>query len=227
MVISLIGTLIIFLLSYLCLNNLLSSLLISIATFLYLFLYATKLLKSYKTKIVRTRECSNFINTMIISLSSSKSLDSAFNDATINISKDLEKEIARCSAESTWNILQNLTSYFNFFKYTVFLNLLSIFINNGGNLLEMTSTLRNEIGREDKSTNSITLINSRKIKEFVTLWCFSILIILFCRFGLANIYKMMESYAFFSNGILVFIIFLLCSFHFLLLNISKSMRSVY
>lgn len=227
MVIALIVTIIVFLFSFVCLNNLIISLVLSIITFLYLHFYAIKLLNDYKIKIAKSRECSNLINTMIISLSSSNSLESAYNNATINVSKELEKELAKCNSDNTWENLKNLSNYFNFFKYTVFLNLLGIFINSGGNLLEMTSVLRDEIDREDKCTNTISLINSRKAREFFTLWGFSILIILFCRFGLANIYEMMKTNNVFSYGILIFIVFLLLSFHFLLLNISKSLRSIY
>jgi len=227
MIITLIGTTIVFLLSFACLNNWIISLVLSIASFLYLFLYATKVLKNYKAKISKSRECSSIINTLIISLSSSNSLESAYNDATISVSKDLEKELTKYNSDNVWENLQNLSNYFNFFKYSVFLNLLNIFINNGGNLLEMTSMLRDEIDREDKCTNTISLINSRKIREFLTLWGFSILIILFCRFGLTKIYEMMKINNFFNYGILAFIIFFLLSFHFLLLNINKSIRSIY
>ncbi len=227
MVITLLVTIMVFLLSFVCLDNWIITLILSVITFLYSFLYATKLLKNYKIKIAKSRDCSNLINTIIISLSSSNSLESAYNDATINVSKDLEKELVKCNSDNTWENLQNLSNYFNFFKYTVFLNLLNIFINNGGNILEMTSVLRDEIDREDKCTNTIALINSRKVREFLTLWGFSILIILFCRFGLANVYEMMRTNNIFSYGILAFIIFLLLSFHFLLLNIYKSIRSIY
>ncbi|MCH5171867.1 MAG: hypothetical protein J1F31_03430 [Erysipelotrichales bacterium] len=194
---------------------------------LYGSLYANKVIKKYIDSQRLVTECANFINTFIISLSISNSLEMSYKDATTKISKQMEKAIKqKCKSLDVLDNLEMLQEYFKSTNYAVFLNILKMHINNGGNILEMSVNLQLELRRKEEIVNSIKQINNRKIYEFFTLWAFCLAIILFCRLGLNNIYAMMQSYFLFNYEIIFFFAFMVFSFHLFISSITNSIKKV-
>lgn len=203
------------------------SLIGGIVTFLYSFLYASGAIKKYTNAQRSTIECANFINTVIISLSISNSLEMAYKDATTKMSKQLDKFIKnQCKSLDVSENLETLRNYFKSSTYAVFLNILKMHAYNGGNILEMSVNLQLELRRKQEIINSIKQINNRKTYEFFSLWAFCLAILLFCRLGLNNIYQMMQSYFLFNYEILFFFAFMLFSSHLFISNVTNSIKKV-
>ena len=216
-----------FILIYLTTGIFLNSAIAGIVVFIYSLFFAKKIIKNYFDKQRNVSECTNFINTLIISLSISNSLEMAYKDAITKISKKLDKYIK--SYAKSLDVLENINSlrvYFKSKNYDIFLNILKLYLNNGGNILEMSVNLQLELRRKEELINSIKQINNRKTYEFFTLWAFCLAILLFCKLGLSNIYAMMQSYYLFNYEILFFFGFMFFSFHIFICNISNSLKKV-
>lgn len=211
---------------YFTINNLVYALTGGLFVLAYGLLYGDKVIKTYFKKQKTNIECSNFINTLIVSLSISNSLELAYKDATIKISKSLEKQVKQCSSIDVFDILASLQSYFKNNNYMVFLNILHMHLESGGNILEMSAYLQTELRRRQELVNSIKQINARKAYEFFTLWGFCIAIVLFCRFGLTNIYQMMQANELFNYELIFFYFFMLISFHVFISSVSQSIRKI-
>lgn len=198
-----------------------------IIVFLYSASYANGSIKKYLDSQRTIIECANFINTLIISLSISNSLEMAYKDATTKISKQLDKFIRQhCKSLDVLENLETLRNYFKSSNYAVFLNILKMHAYNGGNILEMSVNLQLELRRKQEIINSIKQINNRKAYEFFTLWAFCLAILLFCRLGLNNIYQMMQSYFLFNYEILFFFSFMLFASHMFISSVTNSIKKV-
>lgn len=227
MLISIGCSILIFALLYLTTGILEYSILGGILVLIYAIFYANNAIKKYFDSQRIIIECSNFINTLIISLSISNSLEMSYKDATTKISKQLEKFIKqKCKSLDVLENLEILRDYFKSTNYAVFLNILKMYINSGGNILEMSVNLQLELRRKEELVNSIKQINIRKAYEFFTLWAFCLAIILFCRIGLNNIYIMMQSYFLFNYEIIFFFAFMIFAFHMFISSVTHSIRKV-
>ena len=162
MIIGLIVSCIVFTLIYFTLNNYIVAGVFAVFTFLY-SLYVNIKFKKYFTFIQKTKECNNFINTFSISLSISNSLDKAYQDTSLQASKQLKKELNKLVSIDCYENLKSLETYFTFPNYQVFLNILRLYINNGGNFLKMTELLREELRRNAEIVSTLQAINTRKI----------------------------------------------------------------
>lgn len=222
MIVCLLISALVFVLVYFTLNNYMVATIFFLVSFIYgLFTY--KNFKTYFDFIKRRKECNNFINTFSISLSISNSLDKAYQDTSIQTSKSLSKELSKLISIDTYENLKSLEEYFNCSNYQIFLNILDLYINNGGNFLKMTELLRDELRRNIEIISVLHATNIRKIYECSILWAFSTAIIIFCRFGLTNVFMMMSKSEFFNYGIIFFFAFELFSIHLLLKNCFSSL----
>lgn len=226
MIICLISALLFFILIYFTTNNLIYGLIGGSIILIYGTIYGENAIKNYFKKQRINIECSNFINTLIVSLSISNSLELAYKDATIKVSKSLERQIKQCNSIDVFDILESLKAYFLNNNYLVFLNIIHMHSENGGNILEMSAYLQTELRRRQELINSIKQINARKAYEFFTLWAFCLAIILFCRFGLSNIYQMMQTNELFTYELLFFFFFMFISFHMFINSVSKSIQKI-
>ena len=225
MIIGLIVSCIVFTLIYFTLNNYIVAGVFAVFTFLY-SLYVNIKFKKYFTFIQKTKECNNFINTFSISLSISNTLDKAYQDTSLQASKQLKKELNKLVSIDCYENLKSLETYFTFPNYQVFLNILRLYIDNGGNFLKMTELLREELRRNAEIVSTLQAIKTRKIYECSILWGFSTAIIVFCRFGLTNVFIMMAQSNLFIYGIIFFFIFELFSIHLLLRNCFSSLEII-
>lgn len=223
MIICLVISLLVFALIYFTLNNYIIAGIFLLITLIYA-IFTYKNFKKYFMFIQKRKECNDFINTFSISLSISNSLDKAYQDTSIQTSKSLSKELSQLISIDNYENLKSLENYFDCSNYNVFLNILNLYINNGGNFLKMTELLREELRRNVEIISSLQAINTRKIYECSILWAFSTAIIVFCRFGLTNVFMMMAQNSLFNYGIVFFFVFELFSIHLLLKNCFNSLE---
>lgn len=227
MISSLIASIVFFSLIQLLIGDMKISLAFAFFVFFYSFTYASRIIKKaiHKTKL--RGECSNFINTYIVSLSITNSLEQAFKDSCLHPSKNLEKVIKRCGSLDVFDNLNSIATYFSSNNFDVFLNILKLYNNNGGNILEMSMNLQSELRRKETMASSIKQIALRKVYEFISLWAFCLAILIFCRIGLTSIYKSMQTLAYFNYEIIGFFVFLLISIHLIITKTYNSlMRSI-
>lgn len=197
--------------NYVASNNLYTSIIVLLASIIYFFLFAFKKFKHYDKRFKIFEECYNFINYFIISLSIKKNISSALDMSIESMDDKFQgklKEVEELQSEEKINYLSR---YFNFDIYGLFLSLINIYQDRGGDILDMSAYLRDELRNNYNYVISLNNIKNKKIIEFSSLWIFSILILVVLRFSLNDFYTKIYNQPFFYLGIMSVFLFLIIS----------------
>ena len=172
------------------------------------FILMRKRFVHYFSLIERVHTSYHFINSFVITLSVKESLEDAYqngiriNNARLNAETEQLKEMAVIER------IKYLKDYFNLSIYLMFLNVVDLYQDQGGNILTMSDNLIKECTRTEKTLSETLSIGNKHLKEFITLWVMSIAILIFMRFSLKDFYATMLKSSFFPA--LIFVFFLIC-----------------
>ena len=207
--------------TYIVTDNWISSLVVLLATVLYLFLYAYPKLK----KIIKTNKnfhsCYSFINTFITSISVKGSLLSAFDSTRLIMDEEYRVIIDGLSNLNELERLDYLKKYFDFDIYYLFLTIIKIWVEQGGDILTISHYLIDESRNNEDYLIKCEHITRRKLVEFTSLWIFTLFIILMLRFSLNSFYLLITRNLLFQFAIVSLFLLLLLSLHMLIVKISN------
>ena len=195
-------------LCYLSTNSVLYAALIAVVFILDFFILMRKRFVHYFSLIERVHTSYHFINSFVITLSVKESLEDAYQNgiriknAKLNALTDQLNEMAVIER------VKYLKDYFNLSIYLMFLNVVNLHQDQGGNILTMSDNLIKECTRTEKTLSETLSIGHKHLKEFITLWIMSIAILIFMRFSLKDFYVTMLKSTLFSA--LLFVFFLIC-----------------
>ena len=212
--ISLITSLIVGGFAYLSSGNFLVAAGLSILFVAYGVLYARPKIIKHLESICRTHECHNYINSFLLSLSVRNSFTEAYENGILNARQEFVNEIKSIENLAVRDRIDYLAKYFANDIYAMFLNVLSLYENQGGNILTMSEFIIKETNRVEQLMITSKSLVIRKLFELIMLWMITLAIILFMRFGLSQFYTLM------LNGVVTIVMtislfaLLLCSFHF-------------
>ena len=156
-------------------------------------------------------ECYQFVNSYVITLSVCQSLDRAYEVA----SQDIEGEFKILQGKIThMNALEKtsyLISYFDMEIYAMFISLLEIYLDRGGDVLNLASELLNELARIEDSGRYVLSRSRKNLLSFGLLWAMATAVLVFIRFGLSSFFGAMKASVPYLLGIGCFFLFLLTS----------------
>jgi len=170
-------------------------------------LFICPTIKKSETTRRKKHEVFHFINNFIVSLTITSSLDQAFEDATLEI-KGEEKEVVKGIAHlSTNEKLDYLALYYDEDIYRVFLSVVKLYQEQGGNLLDIASPLLDEAALNEEKQNSMETQKKKSIIQFSSMWFLSSLILCFLRYGLSSFYDILvESLPYLLTSVAYFLI---------------------
>ena len=172
------------------------------------FILMRKRIVRYFDLIERVHTSYHFINSFIVTLSVKDSLDEAYeNGIRINNAK-LNAETKELNEMPVIERIRYLRGYFNLSIYKMFLNVLDLYQDQGGNILSMADNLLRESTRTEKTLSETLSIGYKHLIEFIILWCMSFGILLFMIFSIEEFYLMMLKNVFVGPLILVY--FIIC-----------------
>lgn len=202
-------------------NNYIIGIVILVISILYFIFLARPKYSRYITKINRFHLCYHFINTFIVSLSIRGSVPAALDSALDVMPNDFHKDIENIETFSIEDKLDFLNKYFRFHVFSLFLDLLRIFEEQGGNILEMSSHLLDEVRLTEEFISISQSISRKKIGEFVILWALTIGIMVFMRFALSEFFGTISSQIFYPIGILAIVLFCLITIHIAIMKMTN------
>lgn len=208
-----IATFIVTLITLLASNNLFASGAILILSFLLFFVVIKKQLSLFLKRTYRYKQCYIFINTFIISLSIKESVLSAYQNSYDALAKDFIKEIDDIDHLDVNERLDYLEKFFPFHIYHLFLQILNIYNEQGGDILKMSSHLLSTAREESEYLYKAEQINRTKLIEFSTLWLLTFGIMAFLRIALRQFYDSLSSSLFYVLGIATIMAFALWTFY--------------
>lgn len=218
LLISIVISVVIGVITFLASNNYIIAIIALVIYLLYFLIIARKIINKYQTKIVRFYECYHFINTFIVSLSIKSSLSSAYETAILTIDKEHVKELETIDSFEINDWLNHLNKYFKFHIFSLFIDLININEEQGGNILEQSKYLLEELRLNEEYISEGTLISKRKMTEFAILWVLTYVIMVFMRFALSSFFQNISKQLFFIIGILLIDVFCLLSIHFAIIK---------
>ena len=195
-------------LCYISTKNYIFSIVILVLFVADYFVLMRKKFTHYFSLIERVHTSFHFINSFIISLSVKDSLEEAYqNGIRINNAR-LNDETKELNEMVVLERVKYLYGYFNLSIYKVFLNVIDLYQDQGGNILNMADNLLRECTRTEKTLSDTLSIGYKHLTEFIILWLMSFAILLFMRFSIEEFYMMMLKSPFVAP--LLFVFFIIC-----------------
>ena len=188
---------------------------------LYYFILIRKRIKRYLSKVEIVHACYHFINSFIITMSVKESLDEAYQNGLRVAPKSLLVETNAIENMTIIERINFLRSYFNLAIYKMFINIIALHQEQGGNILIISDSLIRECTRVEKTLSESTSIGNRHLVEFFVLWLLSFFILIFLRFAIAQFYNQMINSNLMIGLICGFYLIFLISVHLFLLKFTS------
>ena len=186
----------------------------------YIFI-GRKLLKKKEQINRRIHICYHFINAFIISMSVKESLEDAYQSGVRFDDKELNELTPELENLKVSDRISYLREFFNLAVFKMFMNVLALYQDQGGNILNMADELISESTRIEKSIIESNSVSNRSLGQFLILWMMSVTVLLFIRFSISSFYETMVKSSIFIALLLVFFVLILFSIHLFIVRYSK------
>jgi len=220
----LVGLVVSFVLSgvnFIATQNIFSTLFIFLISIVFFVLIVKKQMTKNQLKIHRYHQCYQFINTFIVSLNIKGSMSAAI-ESSYEVSDETTKEVLDSIKEmNEEEKIGYLCKYFKFDLYRLFVDIVSLWNEEGGDILKMSQYLVNQARLKEQYLITCETIHRQKTIEFVTLWSISLAILAILRFTLSQFFYRISSSLFYQISVVIIILFALFSVYILLLRVSK------
>ena len=201
---------------YIATDNIIVSLIILLASLaLSIFAYVPKL-KKFSDVVERYHECYHFINNYIISLSIKSSISAALENTIMSMSNSFKEMYEKLEDMNESDKLDYLQSYFPFYSYKLFLQIITLWQDEGGDVLAMSSHLLSEIRYEEEYITTITSLARKKYVESASLWLICLAILVLLRFTLNDFYTRIKFQPIFIISVSIIAAFILLSIYLLI-----------
>ena len=204
--------------SYLATNVIYIPIGIFVVYLLYYFILLRKRIKKYLNKVEVVHACYHFINSFVITMSVKESFEEAYANGLRLAPKSLTLETSEIENMTIIERINFLRSYFNLAIYKMFINIVVLYQEQGGNILVLSEPLIRECTRVEKTLNESIVIGNRHLAEFFVLWLLSFFILIFLRFALAQFYSQMIASPLMIGLLAGFYLIFLVSVHFFLVK---------
>ena len=192
--------------------------------FIASFILFIPMLIKYKNVTYRFHECYHFINNFIISLSIKKSIAPSLESTSLSMDEHFQEMVNKIELTDVMDKLRYLNgSYFPFHTYRLFIQVVEIFQEQGGDILSMAKYLLQEIRHVEEYISSSSEIAKRKYIEIGTLWMITLSILVFMRFSLRDFFSYIKTQSIFIISLVVLALFILFSI-FVLITRSTSIE---
>lgn len=161
-------------------------------------------------------ECYHFINNFIISLSIKKSITGAMETTVGSMPSEFVDLFNSLENMSENEKLSYLSSYFEFYDYQLFLQIIFLWEEQGGDIFKMSKYLLDDLRNNEEYLTTCESLAKRKYVEVGVLWALTFAIIIFLRFSLKDFYDRIKGQILFLVAITAIILFSLISIYLLI-----------
>lgn len=202
-------------------QNIFSSLLILAVYTAFFVLIARRQINKNEQKIHRYHQCFQFINSYLISLNVKGSLNAAMESSYETADEGTKEIIDSIKELSEQEKLSYLTKYFKFDLYHLFVDTVSLWSEQGGDILKMSHHLVDQVRLKEEYLLTCESLNKSKTVEFVVLWAIALVILAALRFALSQFFDRISKTIVYQVAVIVVIIFALFSIYILILRITN------
>ena len=187
--------------------NVIYALIILLLYILDYFILLRKRFIEYNSIVDKVHICYHFINSFIITLSVKESLEDAYLNAIRIKNKKFEEITEGIKSHNVPNRVNYLKDFFNLSIYRMFLNVFSLYQDQGGSILKMSDNLIRECTRTERALTENISIGFKHLVEYIVLWILSFGILVFMRFSIKDFYlDMLKNQI---VGLMIFVFYLI------------------
>ena len=202
-------------------QNIFSALGVLILYNVFFVLIARRLVNNSQQKIHRYHESYQFINSFIISLNVKGSLSSAMQsayDTSDSGTKEIIDSIKELNDEEK---LSYLIKYFKFDLYRLFVDTVSLWNEQGGDIIKMSHHLIEQVRLKEEYLLACESINKSKSIEFIVLWSIALMILAALRFALSQFFIKISQTIIYQVAIVLTMLFALISIYILVKRVTN------
>lgn len=193
--------------SYIAVENLYLTIGVFVIYLIFAFAIFLPILKKSDSVVKNFKDCSEFIYKFISVLSVKGSLSNALDAAS---SVEIGEQINSLQNMDEIEKLKYLSSIFPFYEYLAFLEIITIWSRDGGDILNMSDSLLEQLRNSEDQITQYKDIARKKYFEFSILWTLCLAILVFIRFCLKDFYIKLKNQVFYIVfvGVLALLILL-------------------
>lgn len=213
--------------AYMALENIFIAIGVFAFALLLSFLFILPMIKKSAITKKKFHECYHFVNNFIISLSIKKSIAGAIETTVGSMPSEFVDMFNSLENMSENEKLSYLSSYFEFYDYQLFLQVIFLWEEQGGDIFKMSKYLLDDIRQYEEYLTTCESLSKRKYVEVGVLWVLTFAIIIFLRFSLKDFYERVKGQLLFMIAITAIIVFSLVTIYLLIrsgtsMNIKRS-----
>lgn len=208
-------------LTFLASENLFLTIPIFLLTLIFFVFIVKKQIDKAQLKIHRYHHCFQFINSFVISLNIKGSLSAAMQ-SSYDTSDDATKEIIDSISEmNEEEKISYLGKYFKFDLYHLFVDMVLLWNEEGGDILKMSRYLINQVRLKEEYLLTCQSMHKTKTIEFVVLWSIALAILAILRFALSQFFSHVLHTLIYQISIVVIMLFALFSIYILVMRVTN------
>ena len=177
-------------LTYFLLANLLLTAVVALAGALFLWKFIIPDVEKALTYLSKLDELHSFATSFVMQLSSTPSSFEALKICRPYFKKGVQ-EIYDHYGDDLEDFLNALDGFFQNQSYRVLAQLIRIYETAGGDIGQMCNSVLQDIAFKKTSAAEMFRVKKRKAAEFVTMWIFAFVSLVYLRIGLASYYMEM------------------------------------
>ena len=206
---------------YLASENIFICLFIFLFSLVFFVFIVRRQIDKYREKTRRYHQCYQFINTYLVSLSIKGSMTAA-RESSYDTSDKGTKEILDSIKEfDEGEKLSYLSKYFKFDLYHLFLDTVSLWNEQGGDILAMSQHLVNQVRLKEEYILFCESTHRTRLVEFIILWALTLLILISLRFALSQFFTHIVKTIFYQVAVVAIFIFLIISIYIMVKRITN------
>lgn len=210
-----------YIICYLALNDFVLAAIPAVLAIAYFSFFAQPQIKKMNGVIKSFRNSYQFINNFVVALSIQPVVDTSFSHALSSLDAGFQERVGDMGSLNGIEKVKYMSNFFQFHSYQLFVDIINLWQEHGGDVLKMTTFLMNEIRESDEYITVCERMHTKKTVEFTILWIFSLVIIGVLRFALSQFYLSICDAVFFKIGILSIFVFALFSCQLLISKMTK------
>ena len=193
---------------------------IDICLLIYFSVFVNRKIKAKNIKIVRFHNCYKFVNNFLISLSIKGHVSGALASALETQNEETKSLVNSLDSNDPMGKIAYLKNYFKFDCYSLFIDLLILFNEEGGDIIKMSSNLLNQIRESEEYIINAERMNKSVLIEFTLLWTLSLAILAILKFTLDDFFTYIVKTSFYQIGVVCILSFALISIHVAIIKVT-------
>ena len=207
--------------SYIACQNLISTLFIFLITNTFFVFIVKRQMDKTQLKIHRYHQCFQFINSFIVSLNIKGSMSAAMESAYETADESTREILDSINEMNEEEKVSYLQKYFKFDLYRLFVDTISLWNEQGGDILQMSRYLVDQVRLKEQYLITCQSLHKSKTIEFVVLWAITLSILAALRFSLSQFFSYINKTIIYQVAVVITMLFTLFSIYILVQRITK------